>query len=112
ADKDAKGPNFTNFDFVPFLCKCSKNRGKDDDCDDEEHEGHHKEHEGHHKEHEGHHKHHHKEHGGPHCWGPDCPNEGPPPTATPLPAALPMMGSVPGGFGIAMWRRRGKQKSV
>jgi hypothetical protein len=34
-----------------------------------------------------------------------------PPLPTPLPAALPLMGSVLGGFGIAMWRRRRKQKS-
>jgi len=33
------------------------------------------------------------------------------PLPTPLPAALPLMGSVLGGFGIAMWRRRRKQKS-
>jgi hypothetical protein len=31
---------------------------------------------------------------------------------TPLPAALPLMGSVLGGFGIAMWRRRRKQKAA
>jgi len=42
-----------------------------------------------------------------------CPNE---PTgqtgATPLPAALPLMGSVLGGFGLALWRRRRKQKGA
>ena len=38
-------------------------------------------------------------------------NGNPPPHPTPLPAALPLMGSVLGGFGIAMWRRRRKQKS-
>jgi hypothetical protein len=32
------------------------------------------------------------------------------PLPTPLPAALPLMGSVLGGFGIAMWRRRRKRK--
>jgi hypothetical protein len=36
-------------------------------------------------------------------------NGGPPPQPTPLPAALPLMGSVLGGFGLAMWRRRRKQ---
>lgn len=41
----------------------------------------------------------------------NCPqNEGG--LTTPLPAALPLMGSVLGGFGIAMWRRRRKQKSA
>jgi hypothetical protein len=30
---------------------------------------------------------------------------------TPLPAALPLMGSVLGGFGFAMWRRRRKRSA-
>jgi hypothetical protein len=33
------------------------------------------------------------------------------PISTPLPAALPLMGSVLGGFGFAMWRRRRKRIS-
>jgi hypothetical protein len=32
-------------------------------------------------------------------------------TAVPLPAALPLMGSVLGGFGFAMWRRRRKRST-
>jgi len=39
-------------------------------------------------------------------------NGNPPPHPTPLPAALPLMGSVLGGFGVALWRRRRKQKSA
>ena len=111
--KDGKEPNFTKFNFVPFLNIGGFNHDKsnghyghdddDDDCDEEEHEGHHKQHKRHH---------HHKDHGGHHCYGPNCPDQGPPLTPTPLPAALPLMGSVLGGFGIAVWRRRRKQKDA
>jgi hypothetical protein len=107
--KDGKELIFTKLNFVPFLniggsnYDDSSGHDDDDDCDEEEHEGHHKGHKRHH---------HHKDHGGHHCYGPDCPDQGPPLTPTPLPAALPLMGSVLGGFGIAMWRRRRKQKSV
>jgi hypothetical protein len=104
--KDGRELNFTKFNFVPFLNVGGSNydnsngHDEDEDCDEEEHEGHHKKHKRHH---------HHKDHGGHHCYGPNCPDQGPPLTPTPLPAALPLMGSVLGGFGIAMWRRRRKQ---
>jgi len=109
--KNGKELNFTKFNFVPFLNIGGSNHdksnghyghdGDDDDCDDEEHEGHHKGH-----------KHHHKHHGGHPCYGPNCPDQGPPVTSTPLPATLPLMGSVLGGFGLALWRRRRKQKAA
>jgi len=45
----------------------------------------------------------------------DCKNctsdPGGEPLPTPLPAALPLMGSVLGGFGFAMWRRRRKKSA-
>jgi hypothetical protein len=107
--KDGKEPNFTKFNFVPFLniggssYDNSSGHDDDDDCDEEERKIHHKGHKRHH---------HHKDHGDHHCYGPDCPDQGPPLTPTPLPAALPLMGSVLGGFGIVMWRRRRKQKAA
>jgi hypothetical protein len=110
--KNGREPNFAKFNFVPFLniggFDPDKNNGHyghddDDDCDDEEHEGYPRDQK---------HHHHHKDHGGHHCYGPNCPDQGPPVTPTPLPATLPLMGSVLSGFGFALWRRRRTQKAA
>jgi len=95
--------NFTNFNVVPLLAlnsyssKCGEKKESekdDDDCDDDEHSRP-------------------KGTSFVFCSGPDCltgPTGGEP-LPTPLPAALPLMGSVLGGFGFAMWRRRRKKSA-
>jgi len=96
--KDGKDYNFTNFNFVTHLSRDEyfekykskyKNRKDFDDCDDYE-------------------KYIRKLTNFVFDTSTGDNSGNPPPHPTPLPAALPLMGSVLGGFGIAMWRRRRK----
>jgi hypothetical protein len=100
--KNGKDYNFTNFNFVVHMSRDEyfekykskyKNRKEYDDCDDYD-------------------KYIRKLTNFVFDTSTGDQNGDPPPHPTPLPAALPLMGSVLGGFGIAMWRRRRKQKSV
>jgi len=91
-------PNFTHFDFVTYMSRdeyYEKNKYKYssrkeyDDCDDYEHYV--------------------RKITSFIFDKVSTDGQGEVPIPTPLPAALPLMGSVLGGFGFAMWRRRRKK---